>query len=81
MLSNTLAGQLTTPNIPATAVTVPSQALETVSSLYRGMSNAFIGFVADMYSPRQEGTQTHKERHLYLALLVIIVLLVVNVVA
>jgi len=52
--------------------------LGAVSTLFRGVSNAFVGSVADLYSGRRSDPARRKERQLYLALLVIAVLLIGN---
>jgi hypothetical protein len=51
-----------------------SSPLGILHSLFKGMSDAFVGFLSDMYSSEQS-ERVVKERRLYLALLVILGLL------
>jgi len=60
---------------------IRSTALDTVVSLFRGVSNAFVGFVADLHAEPSSKALAARDRHLYLAVLVIVILLVVNLIS
>ena len=75
MATNKLGGiQLPSPSPLKPSYDYTSSPLGLIHSLFKGMSDAFVGFLDDMYSTEQS-ERVVKERRLYLALLVILGLL------
>ena len=75
MATNNLGGiPLPSPSPLKRSFDYTSSPLGLLHSLFKGMSDAFVGFLNDMYS-REQSSRVVKERRLYLALLVILGLL------
>ena len=79
MATNAIGGVLLPKDIVSQRqLPIQSTALDTVVSLFRGVSNAFVGFVADLHAEPSAKSPTTRDRHLYLAVLAVVVLLVMN---
>lgn len=83
MATNSLGGVIFPSDLkPSTSITAPSQALLALSSVCQGMSNAFVGTIADLHGGSTfVSPSAKKERNMHLALLFIIILMVGNLIA
>ena len=78
MATNSLGGVLLPSDLQPTIPPTPSSAVRGLSALFEGISNAFVGTIADLYVPSRGPAR--RDRQLYLALLFIVVLLLGNIV-